>query len=129
MKQLTTIFAILVGFTMNAQLGSVTENSKTGQRLTVSIAANHGDIGSNAVDLSYSECVAAQEVLLVQRPLQWGINTTASGNASTAMGESTTASGGFSTAIGAEYNRLWLCHCNGRYNRSGWVCNGHIRLW
>ena len=55
MKQVTTILAILVGFTMNAQLESVTENSKTGQRLTVSLAANHGDIGSNAVDLSYSD--------------------------------------------------------------------------
>ena len=91
---------------MNAQLQSVTENSKTGQRLTVSLAANHGDIGSNAVDLSYSDGGATQEVLLVQRPLQWGINTTASGIIplqwgniqpplvlrSTAMGAYTTAS-------------------------------------
>ena len=54
MKQVTTILAILVGFTMNAQLVSVTENGNTGQRLQVSNASNHGDIGSNAVDLSYS---------------------------------------------------------------------------
>ena len=79
MKQVTTILAILVGFTMSAQLASVTENSKTGQRLTVSLAANHGDIGSNAVDLSYSD---------------GGSNTRgATGTASTAMGYKTTASG------------------------------------
>jgi len=86
MKQVTTIFAILVGFTMSAQLSSVTENSKTGQRLTGSTAANHGDIGSNAVDLSYSD---------------GGSNTRgATGIASTAMGYKTTASGSYSTAIG-----------------------------
>ena len=71
---------------MSAQLASVTENSKTGQRLTVSLAANHGDIGSNAVDLSFSD----------------GASTTrgATGTASTAMGYKTTASGNYSTAIG-----------------------------
>ena len=113
MKQVTTILAILVGFTMNAQLQSVTENSKTGQRLTVSLAANHGDIGSNAVDLSYSD---------------GGSNTRgATGTASTAMGYKTTASGDYSTAIG-DYNRHWYSvHCNWvLYNRL-WLsfhCNG-----
>ena len=86
MKKIILCLTVLMGFTMSAQLASVTENSKTGQRLTVSLAANHGDIGSNAVDLSFSD---------------GGSNTRgATGTASTAMGYKTTASGNYSTAIG-----------------------------
>ena len=86
MKKIILCLTVLMGFTMSAQLALVTENSKTGQRLTVSLAANHGDIGSNAVDLSFSD----------------GASTTrgATGTASTAMGYKTTASGNYSTAIG-----------------------------
>ena len=100
MKQVTTIFAILVGFTMSAQLSSVTENSKTGQRLTVSTAANHGDIGSNAVDLSYSNSVSTTRGATGSYSTAMGRNITASGLYSTAMGYGTTASGNFSTAMG-----------------------------
>ena len=67
-------------------LSSVTENDKTGVRLSTSVADNHGDIGANAVDLSRS--IAA--------------STTrgATGSQSTAMGDGTTASGNYSTAMG-----------------------------
>jgi len=101
MKQVTTIFAILVGFTMSAQLSSVTENSKTGQRLTVSTAANHGDIGSNAVDLSYSNSVSTTRGATGSYSTAMGRNITASGLYSTAMGIGTTASANYSTAMGS----------------------------
>ena len=101
MKQVTTIFAILVGFTMNAQLISVTENSKTGQRLTVSLAANHGDIGDDAVDLSYSNSASTTRGATGTASTAMGYKTTASGNYSTAIGDNSVATGTASTAIGS----------------------------
>ena len=100
MKQVTTILAILVGFTMSAQLSSVIENSKTGQRLTVSTAANNGDIGSNAVDLSYSNSVSTTKGATGSSSIAMGQGTIASGLYSTAMGYSTTASNRAGTAMG-----------------------------
>jgi len=100
MKKIILCLSVLLGFTMNAQLQSVTENSKTGQRLTVSLAANHGDIGSNAVDLSYSDGGSNTRGATGTASTAMGQNTTASGYISTAMGESTTASGTRSTAMG-----------------------------
>ena len=116
MKHVTTILAILVGFTMSAQLSSVTENSKTGQRLTVSDINNHGDIGSNAVDLSYSNSVSttkgatgSSSIAMGQGTIASGLYstamgylTTASNRAGTAMGDRTTASAWYSTAMGTE---------------------------
>jgi hypothetical protein len=100
MKQITTILAVLVSFTMSAQLSSVTENSKTGQRLTVSNAANHGDIGSNAVDLSYSNSSSTTIGATGNYSIAMGYEPTASHDASTAIGSSTVASGWASTAMG-----------------------------
>ena len=116
MKQITTILAVLVSFTMSAQLSSVTENSKTGQRLTVSDINNHGDIGSNAVDLSYSNSVSttkgatgSSSIAMGQGTIASGLYstamgylTTASNRAGTAMGDRTTASAWYSTAMGTE---------------------------
>ena len=85
---------------MSAQLSSVTENSKIGQRLTGSTAANHGDIGSNAVDLSYSSSSSTTKGATGTASTAMGKNTTASGDYSTSMGASTTASGYYSTAMG-----------------------------
>jgi hypothetical protein len=101
MKQVTTIFAILVGFTMSAQLSPVTENSKTGQRLSVSNASNHGDIGTSAVDLSYSDGGSNTIGATGTASTAMGYKTTASGNYSTAIGDNTTATGIASTAIGS----------------------------
>ena len=100
MKQITTILALLVSFTMSAQLSSVTENSKIGQRLTGSTAANHGDIGSNAVDLSYSSSSSTTKGATGTASTAMGQNTTASGYYSTAMGSVTIALGWYSTAMG-----------------------------
>ena len=117
MKQVTTILAILVGFTMNAQLVSVTENGNTGQRLQVSNADNHGDIGFKAVDLSYSGSSSSTRGATGTSSTAMGEVTTASGFFSTAMGAFTTASGIASTAMGnntkaTDYASLTV----GRYN-------------
>ena len=61
MKKLFTILALTISFSMNAQLTTVTENGNTGQRLSTSNASNHGDIGSNAVDLSTSKSSRAKK--------------------------------------------------------------------
>ena len=100
MKQVTTILAILVGFTMNAQLISVTESFKTGQRLSVSNASNHGDIGTSAVDLSYSNSTSTTRGATGNYSISMGYETTASGLYSTAMGYLTTASDRYCTAMG-----------------------------
>ena len=54
MKKLFTLLALTISFSINAQLTAVTEGGNTGQRLSTSNASNHGNIGSNSVDLSYS---------------------------------------------------------------------------
>ena len=89
MKKLFTLLALSITFSMNAQLTAVTESGNTGQRLSTSNASNHGDIGSNAVDLSYSASSSS--------------TNGATGDNSTAMGYSTTASDYASLVIG-QYN-------------------------
>ena len=81
-------------------LSPVTENSNTGVRLSTAVAANHGDIGSNAVDLSYSSSASTTSGATGNSSTAMGNRTIASGSYSTAMGESTTASGYGSTAMG-----------------------------
>ena len=93
MKQTTTILAVLVSFTMSAQLAPVTENGKTGQRLTVSNAANHGNIGLKAVDLGYSSSTSTTRGATGNYSTVMGFNPTASGVGSCAMGFNTRASG------------------------------------
>ena len=100
MKKLYTLLALTISFSMNAQLTAVTEGGNTGQRLSTSNASNHGDIGSNAVDLSYQNFTSSTRGATGTYAVAMGYNTTASGSRSTAMGESTTASDYASTAMG-----------------------------
>ena len=100
MKKLLTLLALTMSFSMNAQLTAVTEGGNTGQRLSTSNASNHGDIGSNAVDLSYSSGSSSTRGATGSSAVAMGINTTASGLFSTAMGANTTAIGTYSTAMG-----------------------------
>ena len=93
MKQVTAILAVLLSFTMSAQLAPVTENGKTGQRLTVSNAANHGNIGLKAVDLGYSSSTSTTRGATGNYSTVMGFNPTASGVGSCAMGFNTRASG------------------------------------
>ena len=83
-------------------LSPVTENSNTGVRLSTAVAANHGDIGSNAVDLSYSTSASTTRGATGYASTAMGELTTASGIGSTAMGRDTEASGDYSTAMGYE---------------------------
>ena len=100
MKHLFTLLALTIGFSMYGQLGPVTENGNTGQRLQTSFASHYGNIGSNAVDLSYSNSSSTTRGATGSYSFAMGIYTTASGNASTAMGNDTEASGNGSIAIG-----------------------------
>ena len=100
MKNILTLLLLCIGFSLNAQLTSVTEGGNTGQRLSVSNAANHGDIGNNAVDLSYSNSSSSTRGATGIYSIAMGVLTTASGVASTAMGDVSIASGYASTATG-----------------------------
>ncbi len=84
-------------------LSNVTEGSNTGARLSTSNAANHGDIGSNAVDLSYSNSSSTTRGATGSNSTAMGDGTTASGPFSTAMGTASIASGEKSIAIGNQY--------------------------
>ena len=68
-------------------LEEITEGGNTGYRIAGRDTANYGNIGNNAVDLSYSDGMM-------------GVIGGASGHNSTAMGTNTSASGDFSTAMG-----------------------------
>ncbi|MGB0294688.1 MAG: tail fiber domain-containing protein [Flavobacteriaceae bacterium] len=100
MKNIITPLLLCIGLSVNAQLTSVTEGGNTGQRLSVSNAANHGDIGDKAVDLSYSGVTSTTLGATGVYSTAMGYQTTASGSVSTAMGYITTASGTLSTASG-----------------------------
>ena len=107
---------------MNAQLVVVTENGNTGHRLQLSNASNHGDIGTSAVDLSYSASSSSTRGATGEYATAMGYNTTAGAyctamgggttayNRATAMGEFTTASGDYSTAMG------WWTAASGRWS-------------
>jgi len=101
-------------------LSSETENSNTGVRLSTSNASNHGDIGSNAVDLSYQHSTSSTRGATGNTATAMGYGSTASGSYSTAMGEGSTASGSRSTAMGktttaSDFASLVI----GQYNSSG----------
>jgi hypothetical protein len=78
----------------------VTESGKTGIRQTGANASFYGDIGTGAVDLSYSHNNSITRGATGDYSVAMGYNPTASGNYSTATGQATTASGNYSTAMG-----------------------------
>ena len=111
MKNIFTFLLLSIGLSVNAQddiidqpsesgLQVVTENGNRGYRLIYSSYYNHGDIGSNAVDLSYSNSFSSTRGATGSYSIAMGYNTTASGTASTASGYSSTASANYSTAMG-----------------------------
>ena len=81
-------------------LEAIDEGNGTGWRLIGSDPANYGNIGNNAVDLSYSSNSGIRGST-GSSSVAMGINTTASGDNSTAMGTVTEASGNYSTALGS----------------------------
>jgi len=91
---------ILDGIVAGGQLAKVTEESKTGYRLLSENAANHGDIGSNAIDLSISESASTTMGATGDYSLASGFSATASGDYSTAIGAEAVASGISAIALG-----------------------------
>ena len=103
MKKLFTLLALTITFSMSAQLAEVSEGGNKGQRLETSNAANHGDIGNKAVDLSYTDFSSTTSGATGNYSTAMGYYTTASGEHSTAMGAGTSASGAtgnYSTSMG-----------------------------
>ena len=111
MKKLFTLLAVIMTFSLNAQLATVTEDGNTGQRLSTSNASNHGNIGSGAVDLS-------------TQPLTSSTNG-ATGTRSVAMGSQTKASGTFATAMGQATDNFTI---NKNGNIARFVAKGFIKL-
>ena len=81
-------------------LEKVVEGTNTGYRILGSVAANHGDIGEKALDLSYQSATSTTTGATGDYSTAMGRNTTASGKNSTAMGYFTKAKGTNSTAMG-----------------------------
>ncbi|MCF6182597.1 tail fiber domain-containing protein [Lutibacter sp.] len=81
-------------------LEKITEGGNTGRRLIGQNPANYGNIGNNAVDLSYSATNLTLYGATGNYSTAMGIKTRASGNISTSMGSNTLASGSVSTAMG-----------------------------
>jgi hypothetical protein len=84
------------------KLAQVTENSRTGWRFSTATAANYGNIGLEAVDMSYSSSSSSTKGATGDYSTAIGHSTTASGYGSTAIGYSTTASATKSTAMGRQ---------------------------
>ena len=78
----------------------ITESGKTGIRRTGANANFYGDIGTEAVDLSYSFTSSAFHGATGDYSTAMGNSTEASRDNSTAMGHGTIASGNSSTAMG-----------------------------
>ena len=83
-----------------SELQKLTEGGQTGWRLLGRDPAYHGNIGSGAIDLTYSDEFSETTGATGVYSTAMGINTTASGAYSTAMGVNTNASGSTSIAMG-----------------------------
>ena len=94
-------------------VSTVTENDNIGVRLSTSSTENHGNIGSNAVDLSFSSSSSETKGATGNNSFASGLNTTASGNVSSAIGINTIASDYSSFAIGQYNNSLSSITTNG----------------
>ena len=105
MKNIILSLALVLPLVLSAQYSSdylqrFTESGKTGWRFSTAVAANYGNIGSEAVDLSYSGYSSSTKGATGDYSIAMGEGTTASGNNSTAIGALTNASGAASTAMG-----------------------------
>ncbi len=89
----------LIGDT-TGYLDKITESGKTGYRILNRNPDFHGDIGLEAVDLSFSNTVTNTFGATGDYSITTGINNIASGDYSTSMGISSTASGSASFAVG-----------------------------
>lgn len=83
-------------------LEKITENDNTGWRLIGQDPANYGNIGKNAIDLSFSDVASSIRGAIGQYSTALGYQTIASDDYSTALGYQTVASNDYSTAMGRE---------------------------
>ena len=81
-------------------LSFVTEAGNVGVRLSSANAANHGDIGNTAVDLSFQSSASSTTGATGQSSFAVGLDSTASGASSISGGYLTIASGDASVALG-----------------------------
>ena len=81
-------------------LSFVTEAGNVGVRLSSANAANHGDIGNTAVDLSYQSSASTTTGATGQSSFAVGLDSTASGAHSISGGYVSVASGYTSVALG-----------------------------
>ncbi|TVQ34333.1 MAG: hypothetical protein EA370_10815 [Wenzhouxiangella sp.] len=79
----------------------ITEGGNFGYRRANAIPSHYGDIGDEAVDLSWSGTTSSTRGATGFASTAMGSNTTASGDTSTATGRSTIASGQYSVAMGS----------------------------
>jgi Head domain of trimeric autotransporter adhesin len=86
--------------TVKSELERITENSKTGYRILNRLPANYGDIGQDAVDLSFNATPSSTLGATGSNSFATGLQTTAAGVISTAMGLGTSATGLAATAMG-----------------------------
>jgi hypothetical protein len=87
-------------------LQKINEGNGIGIIIKDRIAANYGNIGLNAIDLSYSGSASSVLGATGRASFASGDSTQASGQYSTALGADTIASGNFSFASGSESRAL-----------------------
>ena len=92
--------SVVLPVSSSTGLEQVTEGGNTGRRLAGANPNNYGDIGADAVDLSFSISLSHTGGATGNYSTAMGRSTTASANGSTASGWGTSASGDFSTAMG-----------------------------
>ena len=102
MKKLILSTVLMLPMILSAQsLERITENGKSGWRLSTANPENYGPIGNEALDLSSSSIFSNETIGATgDYSTAMGLFTTASGGTSTAMGFKTTASGLWSTSMG-----------------------------
>lgn len=87
--------------TIKSELERITEGGKVGHRILNRLPANYGDIGQDAVDLSFSATPSSTLGATGNQSFAAGLQTTASGNGSMAMGNLSSATGTAAVAMGA----------------------------
>ncbi len=84
------------------ELSKIIENSVSGWTLRNDNRDNKGDIGTNAIDLSYSDIPSSTYGATGVQSFTTGIRTTAAGAVSFAEGQNTSATGDYSHSEGLE---------------------------
>jgi len=87
-------------------LFKVTENRNEGYRLADAEIGNHGDIGEEAIDLSFQSSTSDTRGASASGAFASGYNTEASGEYSVAFGYTTKASDTYATSFGIETEAL-----------------------